>query len=91
MSYHKGETVICSCLVKNTSGVLTNPANSMKITIYDSANGAEINNVDMVKDSTGTYHYDFQTASAFKGKYTVNYVAIDGTRISIETDTFELV
>jgi len=83
-----GETVICSILVTNSAGVLTDPATSMKITIKDSRNGLEVNDIAMVKDATGTYHYDY-TIAGVKGIYDVLYTATDGTRISKELDTFK--
>ena len=89
--FNRGETIICSVLVKNSAGTLVDPQTSMKITIKDANNGAEVNNVDMTKTATGTYHYDFNsTASSMKGLYTVLYKATDGTRISICQDSFEL-
>jgi len=44
----------------------------------------------MTKDATGKYHYDCQTAGYLDGKYEGKYVATDGSRITIETETFEL-
>lgn len=38
----------------------------------------------------GKYHYDYQTADCERGKYTVIYKATDGSRITIEKETFEI-
>lgn len=85
-----GETVIASIEVRNDAGTLVDPATSMKITIMDKNKAAVVNNVDMTKDSTGKYHYDCQTAGYIDGKYDVSYKATDGTRITIERQSFEL-
>jgi len=84
-----GETVICSIIVKDSGGTPQDPVTSMTITIkWDDT--IVINAVAMTKDSTGTYHYDFQTATQPAKKYEVTYIATNGTRISIEKDTFEI-
>lgn len=85
-----GETVICSVEVKNDAGTLVDPATSMKITITDKNKAVVVNAVTMTKDSTGKYHYDCQTTGYIDGKYEVSYKATDGTRITIERQTFEL-
>lgn len=41
-------------------------------------------------ENTGKYHYDFQTSDISRGYYTAKYIATDGTRITIEKDTFTL-
>ena len=88
-TFQIGETVICSITVKNDAGVLTDPASSMKITITDPRGNTVVASQDMVKDSTGMYHYDYLVASAIR-KYTVIYTATDGSRITIVTDSFEV-
>jgi len=93
MSYDLGEVVICSITVKNSSGTLTDPATSMNIVIDRKSPNYEANIVSstaMTKDSTGTYHYDFATASKEVGTHEVIFTATDGTRITIEKDTFVL-
>ena len=90
-SFIRGETVICSVQVKNSSGVLTDPSTSMKITITNNINGIEVNDQTMTKDDTGLYHYDWTSSAAnLKGTYCVYYKATDGSRVSICRDTFEL-
>jgi len=92
MAFHRGETVICFVTVKDSDGNLTDPATSMTIKITDFMNGVEVDDKDMINDSTGTYHYDWTSATTSNtGSYTVIYKAIDGTRITIERDNFELV
>lgn len=88
-----GETVICSILVYDEDGDLQDPVTSMNIVIdlisphYSSI----ITSTGMTKDTTGTYHYDFASASNVEGKYRIMYTATDGTRITKQTDEFFLV
>lgn len=92
-SFDLGETVICSCLVKNDAGTLVDPATSMKVKIDQTKPQFQsiLAETSMTKDSVGTYHYDFQSASYTMGDYRVEYIATDGTRITREKDTFNLV
>ena len=91
MTFQIGETVICSLTVKDGDGNLADPTTSMKITITDNQNGTEIDNVAMVKDSTGLYHYDWQTSTiTVEGIYYIIYKATDGTRISVAKDSVEI-
>ena len=88
-----GETVICSLEVKDDAGAYFDPATSMNIVINRLIPfAAIITSTAMSKDSTGKYHYDFQTSSSeiSKGKYQAIYTATDGTRITIEKEEFEL-
>ena len=92
MSYTRGETVICSVTVKNSSGTLVDPTTSMKITITHQNSTVEVNEQAMTKDSTGTYHYDWATTSATtRGPYIIKYIATDGSRVSIGRVTEEVV
>ena len=87
-----GETIICSVEIRSDAGTLVDPATSVKIMI-DRIKPNFANVVvatDMTKDSTGKYHYDYQTATAIAGEYEVTYTATDGTRITIEKDSFTL-
>ena len=84
-----GGTVICWRNVKDDAGAYKDPATSMTISIWDSQNGTEVTDAAMTKDAVGKYHYDYQ-ASGVIGRYTVLYTATDGTRISIQKDTFNL-
>ena len=87
-----GETVICSVEVRNDSGALVDPNTSMTVKINKTR--PSLSNIltatNMVKDSTGKYHYDFQTATQSAGDYQAVYIATDGTRISIESEPFTL-
>lgn len=89
-SFFPEETVICSCTVKD-GDTLTDPSTSMTIKIIDCKNGVEVDDVDMVKDSTGTYHYDYTLPiNCSLGVYTVLYKAKDGTRVTLERDVFSV-
>lgn len=91
MTFQMGETVICSVTVKDSDGNLADPSTSMKITITDNRNGLEVDDQDMTKDSTGQYHYDWQTAGVdLTGVYDISFKATDGTRISIAKTSVEL-
>ena len=85
-----GETVIASCEVKDDDGAYKDPATSMKIRITDKFDVVKVDNVDMTKDAIGKYHYDCQTEGYVDGKYVIKYVATDGSRITIEKESFNL-
>ena len=86
-----GETVICSIEVKDDAGAYKDPATSMQISIFDPINNAVVDNQAMTKDAVGKYHYDYTSPSTVRaGKYTVKFVATDGTRITINKDSFNL-
>jgi len=89
-SFDIGETVIASCEVKDDDGAYKDPSTSMKITITDKFNVVKIDNAVMTKDAIGKYHYDCQTTDYVDGKYIVTYVATDGTRITIQKESFNL-
>ncbi len=95
MTFQKGGTIICSVEVSNSTGALVDPNSDythMKITIKDDSGGTMVDNTAMTRDSTGLYHYDFQTNSASikRGTFFVQYDATDGTRISSVKDTFRI-
>ena len=89
-SFDIGETVIASCEVKDDDGAYKDPATSMKIRITDKFDAVKVNNIDMTKDAIGKYHYDCQTEGYVDGKYTIQYTATDGTRITIQKESFNL-
>lgn len=90
-NFQRQETVICEMLVKTVTGGLTSPSTSMKITITDPVGAIVVNSQPMVKDAEGTYHYDYNPAgNAVSGYYQVLYVAIDGTRTTVQEDNFLL-
>jgi len=89
--FHRGETIICSVVVTDSSGTSVDPSTSMTVSIYDNFNGKEVTDQAMSKDSVGHYHYDWtSTADNLKGLYSVLYKAVDGSRISIAKSNFEL-
>ena len=70
---------------------MQNAATSMSIEVYLKRNNASLQaSVAMDNDGTGLYHKDIATTSAEKGEYIIKYTATDGTRVTIETDTFTL-
>ena len=86
-----GETVICTIEVRDDAGNYKDPATSMTITITDPHHTVIVDNQAMTKDAVGKYHYDYNSPStALSGNYTVRYVATDGSRITIEKETFAL-
>ena len=89
-NFDVGETIICAVEVKNTAGTYTDPQTSMQITITDKNWVVKANDVAMTKDAVGEYHYDCQTAGYIDGKYEVEYKATDGSRISIQEESFIL-
>lgn len=90
--FYKGDTIICNRNVKNDAGTYVDPATSMQIQIDRIAphNSFILAATNMTKDSTGKYHYDFQTTSMSVGEYEATYIATDGTRISQEKDRFRV-
>ena len=91
-TFQRGETIVCSITVKDSDGTLTSPATSTKITITDKQGIAVVDNQAMTNtgDATGYFHYDYGTTTALRGDYKVRYTATDGTRITIEDDSFHL-
>jgi len=92
-----GETVVCSCEIKDDNVALkdpdsdtASPSTHTKITITDKNNAVKVSDIGMTRDSIGKYHYDCQTTGYIDGEYEVKYIATDGTRITIEKETFEL-
>ena len=85
-----GETVICACEVKDDAGAYKDPATSMNIEILNQNGVTIIASTAMTKDAVGKYHYDYNSANAAAGGYKVIYTATDGTRKTIEKDTFRL-
>ena len=86
-----GETVICSITLRDASGSLQDAVTSMTIVINRLHPTTEIiASTAMDNDSTGTYHYDFASASNDAADYEAVYTATDGTRITIAKDGFKL-
>ncbi len=88
-----GETVVCSITVKDSDGTAQDPVTSMNIEISQitPSYSAVITSTAMTDDTgTGNYHYDCQTSGYGAGTYEIKYTATDGTRITIQKDTFIL-
>ena len=90
-TFNRGETVICSIEIKDADGNFSDPATSTQITITDPSGTDVVDDQAMTKDSIGKYHYDYTSSSSAKlGNYLVKYVLTDGSRITIDTETFKL-
>ena len=91
LKFYIGETVICMVEVKE-GGDYKDPATSMniEINVAHPSVASIISSTAMAKDSIGKYHYDFASASMAKGDYVAKYTATDGSRITIEKETFQL-
>jgi hypothetical protein len=90
-SFQRAETVICSITIKNAAATLVDPATSIKIDITNPVSTSVVTAAAMTKDSVGAYHYDYQPAvDAVLGIYKVKYTAVDGTRTTIQNDSFNL-
>ena len=92
MKFDIGETVILSIEIRDDASVLKAPATSMNILIDQTSPVGKnvIASTTMVNDSTGKYHYDYDSSDASEGTYEAKYTATDGARITIEKDTFIL-
>ena len=91
MPFQRTETIVCKVEVRNAeTGTLTDPATSMNLTITDPSGTKKVDNQSMLpKDSVGKYHLDYTLPSDAKvGKWIVEYVATDGTRVTLERDDF---
>ena len=98
-TFQRAETVICGAAVKNAAGTLTQPATSMMVTVTDPAATVVVDAAAMtyraspvtVDDVSCNYTYDYAPAAdAAKGIYRVRYTATDGTRVTIQDDSFVL-
>lgn len=92
MKFDIGETVILSVGVRDEREILKDPATSMRIVIDRISPVGQniIASTAMIKDATGGYHYDYDSAGALAGTYVAKYTAVNGTRITIEKYTFTL-
>ena len=90
-TFQRAETVVCSVTITTPLLVLTDPATSVKISITDPVGTLVVTAATMTKDSVGVYHYDYTPAvDALLGTYKIKYTATDGTRVTIQNDTFLL-
>ena len=92
-TFQRNETVICSTKVLSdptdpTS--LVDPATSISIVISQSGT-VVITSTPLTRDGVGLYHYDYNPATnAVLDIYRVRYTALDGTRETIQDDSFLL-
>ncbi len=90
--FDKGETVCCALEVRNSAGVLVDPATSTKITILNPSDTPVVNEQNMTPGDTGKYSYDYSSPStAVAGVYNVTYTAVDGSRTAIHKDKFTII
>lgn len=85
------ETVIIELTIKDKNGNLYDPATSVKMTLTDIRDTVLVDDQSMVKDSTGQYHYDFDSDDYAEGAYIVICRMVDGSRLKIERNSFNLV
>ena len=86
-TFNVGETIICSLEVRNASNTLVDPSTSIKITLYGHTSTGVID-VNMTKDSTGKYHYDFDSTGKAVGNYWAIFTAVDSNRTTTENSNF---
>ena len=88
-----GETVVVSHNVqKKTANVWADydPTTSIVVSIFTPAGVEDVASAAMTKDSTGNYHYDYQSASKSAGVYRARTTDTDSTRITKKDGYFEL-
>ena len=84
------ETIIIQAL-NYSSGALTDPTTSYTITINDPAGVVAVNGSAMTKDSTGTFHYDYEpAATAMTGKHKGYTKMTSSTRDTLQPFHFEV-
>jgi hypothetical protein len=93
--FQTGESVILSVEIMDNAGSAYVDPTSITVTIKNPAGsfavGGTAGGTPMAKDSTGHFHYDFNsTTSSPVGKWTVTYEATTGTRIVKKKDSFHL-
>ncbi len=91
--FQVGETVVCSHNTqKKTANVWADysPATSIVISIFTPAGVEDITGTAMTNDSTGNYHYDYQSAGKSAGVYRARTADTDSTRITKKDGYFEL-
>jgi hypothetical protein len=85
-----GETVVIKATITKSS-VAYDPTTSIKVALYTSANTVDTAAVDMVKEGTGIYTYNWQAAAKTADTYKIVVTAIDGaTKITIKKAQFRL-
>lgn len=92
-TFQVGDTVVVSHTVqKKVSNVWTDydPATSITVSVYDPTGTIDVTAAAMTKDSTGYYHYDYQSAGKSVGTYRARVTDTDGTRITVKDGFFQL-
>lgn len=88
--FHQGETAPCK-IETYYNGVLTDPDTSVKVTIKDPRNGAELSDQVMSKSATGEYRYDYDlAATAEVGRWRRLYEITHGGDKFKAKDEFEV-
>lgn len=88
-----GETVVITHTVqRKVANVWTDydPATSVKVSVYDPTGVIDVTAASMTKDSTGYYHYDYQSAGKSAGTYRARVTDTDATRITNKDGFFQL-
>lgn len=90
-SYYAGTAIRINIEVKDYNGGYMDPA-TLKISIIDPAGTTKINEATPIKDDTGKYHYNYQSAeSDVKGNYLVKPAATsDGYTALVKPYLFRL-
>ena len=88
--FYQGTTINCYRKVFEESS--TNPVNAslIEISIYDKANGAEVENQGMIQDGVGIYHYNY-TITGLTGPYHIKYLIRNGVHNTVAWDSFEAI
>ena len=90
MIYKIDKTVFCFIVVQDELGNLQNPS-TMNVRIDRLPQVATVlEPTEMNSGSEGLYYYDYDSSDTARGDYRVTYEAIEGSRITTETDTFTL-
>ena len=90
MAFQIGETVVCSITIRDAGGNLVEPSTSITISIRKKRGARVVTDQAMTPNGTGIYHYDFDSSGNTAGTYVVDYKAVNGTRVTMHRDTFEL-
>lgn len=90
--FQRAETIVCDLVVKDSADVLIDPDTSTKIdVVHVPSNTTVVNDQNMVNDSTGKFHFDFQpTATELIGIYRAVFKTVHATRTSIALAEFTL-
>jgi hypothetical protein len=84
----KGTVYIWS-YVYNSSGTLTDPTGSIKVTVSRQSDSTKVVDAQaMTKSATGTYYYIYRTDTSVElGKYNIEVHSVDGSGDTAVTST----